>query len=137
MNTQRLPCLLVALLSGAVEEAALQADADVPGRKMLESFRDEFEIRGRMISGSRPDAHAPSPPHFPFVLRNGRIFTISSWVDSFEEAEQQRQAPVVLQRSSGRRVALPWSMCQLRQLDRNALHNGQRFCLFIHIIQSS
>lgn len=46
-----------ALLSGAAEEAAPHAAADaaaagppVPGRKVLESFREEFEIGGRSIA---------------------------------------------------------------------------------------
>jgi polyribonucleotide nucleotidyltransferase len=42
-----------AFLSGAAEEAAPQAAADAPpqpGRKVLESFREEFEIGGRMIA---------------------------------------------------------------------------------------
>lgn len=47
-----------ALLSGAVEEAAPLAAAEaaaaaappVPGRKVLESFREEFEIGGRSVA---------------------------------------------------------------------------------------
>lgn len=46
-----------ALLSGAAEEAAPLAAAEaaaaappVPGRKVLESFREEFEIGGRSIA---------------------------------------------------------------------------------------
>jgi len=40
-----------ALLSGAAEEAApLEAAASAPGRKVLESFREEFEIGGRSIA---------------------------------------------------------------------------------------
>jgi hypothetical protein len=50
MNTRRLPCLpflLAVFLSSAVKEATPQADADALtqlGRKVLESFREEFEI---------------------------------------------------------------------------------------------
>jgi len=45
------PGARAAFLSGAAEEAAADAAAaPAPGRKVLESFREEFEIGGRSIA---------------------------------------------------------------------------------------